>query len=279
MLDDIANGRTSRSAKGDPALFNLISHSRSRSPSRSKGDKEAVEVSAVDVPELRAEQPSPQSPHKPASLLLSRPLSAATAGTASTVTPNNATPRKRAPAPIPIATVQEEIPAAPKQQLAVKKNFQFFGITLPSPRKSSFSSRSNTPLPPEAAPPSVRAPSPPSRASPSPIPKPKPKIKIKPNLVGEGPAPTSRMDNFSKFFVGTGMRVSSDPQPPPPPAATPSKATVSPSKIPTMKHTSKSTTVPQAHVSASTIVAVPSAKPKLAPGPRKTMSEARSTLV
>ncbi|KAJ6628893.1 hypothetical protein B0H10DRAFT_2209325 [Mycena sp. CBHHK59/15] len=275
MLDNIANARASRPAKADSRVFNLISRSRSRSGSRSHGDKEAMEVDAVNVPEPPS-PPSPQSPHKPVSLLQSRPLSAATTGTASTVTPANITPRKRAPAPIAIAPVEEEPPMAPApgpKQLVARKNFHLFGITLPSPRKSSFgSSRPSTPS--DVRPPSpVRrqgSPSPQRRAPPSPTPK--SKLKSKPKSyqnVGQGSA--SKLDSLSKFFVGTGMRVPSDPQP--------HKTSTTASRIPTLKHSPAAQKLaPQAHITPSTIVADPMPPPeKLKQSGRKYMSEVGNT--
>ncbi|KAJ6598827.1 hypothetical protein DFH09DRAFT_16018 [Mycena vulgaris] len=297
MLDDVAQQRTSRRpTKAEPGILNLISHSRSRS-SQSKGGEEAVHVDAVDVvPELRADG-EPQNPHKPSELLHSRPLSAATTNTASTVTPANVTPRKRPPPRIPIATVQEEPVPVPKEvQAAPKKNFHIFGIPLSSPRKSSFGSRPTTPS--EASPAPVRRKSSPSpRRAPSPTPKARAKLaksKPKPDI-GQGHAPPSRLDNLSKFFVGTGMRVSTNPEPSvakpssstpakpssstpaKPSSATPAKPSSStPSKIPTLKHSLSKPHV--AHISPSTIVADP-ITPKLAAGQpgRRYMSEVGNT--
>ncbi|KAJ7129430.1 hypothetical protein C8R44DRAFT_776770, partial [Mycena epipterygia] len=259
----------------DVAILNVISHSRSRSHSQSKGGEEAAET--VAVPTLPGDaEPEPQSTHNPSTLLQSRHLSAATTTTASTVTPANVTPRKRAPPRIPIAPVQEEAVVPPKQaqvQVAPKKNFHIFGIPLPSPRKTSFGSRPTTPS--EASPAPVRSLSP-RRGAASPTPTGKSKLakpKAKPDT-GVGPTPPSRLDNLSKFFVGTGMRVSSNPEPARAVAPTSKPSNATPSKIPTLK-SHKPT---MAHISPSTVVADP-ATPKPAakqPG-RRHMSEVGNT--
>ncbi|KAJ7880327.1 hypothetical protein B0H14DRAFT_3434577 [Mycena olivaceomarginata] len=277
MLADIANERSSRPTKTD-GILNLISHSRSRSGSRSKGQE--AQVDEVDVPVLPADaQPDPNSPHKPPQLLHSRPLSAATTNTASTVTPTNVTPRKRAaPSRIPIPSVKEEqTPATPEVKQPAKKNFSIFGIPLPSPRKSSFGSRSTTPSK-ELSPAPVRrkrSPSPRRAAAASPKSAPNlPKPKTRPEI-GEGPASSS---SLSKFFVGTGMRVSvSNPERPQPasPTTRPSIAT-SPSKIP--MHPAVSHKPTGAHISPSTVVAEPiTPKPSLKQPSRKYMSEVGNT--
>ncbi|KAJ7752728.1 hypothetical protein DFH07DRAFT_516569 [Mycena maculata] len=274
MLDDIANERASRPTKPNTGILNLITHSRSRSHSRSKGGEEAVTIDTVAVPELPADS-DPQNPHlknvhKPPTLLQSRPLSAATTNTASTVTPVNVTPRKRVPSriPGPIPVVQEEPTPAPKQaQGGPKKNFHIFGIPLPSPKKSVFGSRPGSPS--EASPALVRRKSSPSSrraAATSPTPKSGAKLAKPKPAIGEGPPPQSKLDNLSKFFVGTGMRVSSTPEPTRPA----SKPT--PSKIPTLKYSPVSQKTGSAHVSPgavahispSTVVADSTATPKAA---------------
>ncbi|KAJ7876246.1 hypothetical protein B0H13DRAFT_1001809 [Mycena leptocephala] len=254
-----------RAAKAE-GILNLISHSRSRSGSRSKGDEEPV----VDVPVLT-------DAHKPPQRLHSRPISAATTNTASTVTP-----RKRAAAPsrIPIASVKEEEPP----QQPPKKNFHIFGIPLPSPKKSSFASRPTSPS--EQPPVPVRrknSPSPRRAAAASPTPKSTAKLAKSKPVIGQGPPPppSSKLDNFSKFFVGTGMRVSSNPERPRPVSPTaprPSTATT-PSKIPTPKHQHPPVSQkPGPHISPSTIVAEPATpKPALKQPSRKYMSEVGNT--
>ncbi|KAJ6485889.1 hypothetical protein C8R45DRAFT_285682 [Mycena sanguinolenta] len=235
MLDDIAD----ESTKPD-GILNLISHSRSRSGSRSKADEEA------QVPVLPAS--------KPPQLLQSRPISSETA---STVTAANVTPRKRPPSRIPVPSTVKEEPAP----IPAKKNFTIFGIPLPSPRKSSFGSRPTTPSKES----SVRAPSP-RRAAASPNPKatkqPKPKSEL-----GQGPAPSS---SLSKFFVGTGMRVSvSNPEP-----SRPLSPKTTSSKIPTPRTSQKPT---GAHISPSTIVAETTPKAALKTPSRRYMSEVGNT--
>ncbi|KAJ7355579.1 hypothetical protein DFH08DRAFT_503309 [Mycena albidolilacea] len=277
MLADIANERSSRPTKTD-GILNLISHSRSRSGSRSKGQE--AQVDEVDVPVLPADaHPDPNSPHKPPQLLHSRPLSTATTNTASTVTPTNVTPRKRAaPSRIPIPSVKEEqTPATPEVKQPAKKNFSIFGIPLPSPRKSSFGSPSTTPSKELSSAPvrRKRSPSPRRAAAASPKSAPNlPEPKTRPEI-GEGPAPSS---SLSKFFVGTGMRVSvSNPERPQPasPTTRPSIAT-SPSKIP--MHPAVSHKPTGAHISPSTIVAEPiTPKPALKQPSRKYMSEVGNT--
>ncbi|KAJ7636142.1 hypothetical protein DFH06DRAFT_1302892 [Mycena polygramma] len=278
MLDDMAKERKPE------GILNLLSHSRSRSGSRSKGGEEADHAadSAVHlVPELPA-NPQPDPSHKPPQLLQSRPISAATTNTASTVTPANVTPRKRVPSRIPIASVKEvkEEPVETKQ--VAKKNFSIFGIPMPSPRKSSFGSRPTSPSG-KRSPARKASPSPRRAAAASPTPKSKlDKSKPKPNI-GEGPPPSSKLDNFSKFFVGTGMRVSSNPERP-----RPVSPTRTPSKIPTLSQQHSRPTLKQPHspmsqkpaaphISPSTIVVehtTPKAASKVS---RKYMSEVGNT--
>ncbi|KAJ7043271.1 hypothetical protein C8F04DRAFT_1287680 [Mycena alexandri] len=281
MLDDLANERTSRPTKPESGILNLIS--RSRSTSRSKPAEEVAQVAIVDVPELPVDAAAdPNGPHKPPQLLQSRPLSAATTNTASTVTPANVTPRKRtAPSRIPIATVKEEpgpTPVAPEAKQPPKKTF--LGIPLPSPRKSSFGSRPTSPSEPSPVPIRRKGSSSPHRAAAaSPTPKSKAKVakqpKPKPDI-GEGPAPSSTLDSLSKFFVGTGMRVSSNPETSRPAATPTSKPT---SKIPPSKHTpvsQKPSSGP--HISPSTVVTEP-VTPKAIPKQpsRRHMSEVGNT--
>ncbi|KAJ7184192.1 hypothetical protein C8R46DRAFT_1298607 [Mycena filopes] len=273
MLDDIANERSSRPSKPDSGILNLISRSRSTSRSKPGDEPSPVAVVDVDVPELPADAAiDPSSPHKPPQLLQSRPLSAATTNTASTVTPLNVTPRKRtAPSRIPIPTVKEEPAPTPAAPEAKQPKKTFLGIPLPSPRKSSFGSRPTSPSEPSPAPIRRQGSSSLRRAAAaSPTPKPKAKNATQPKAkpdIGQGPAPSSTLDSLSKFFVGTGMRVSSNPE------------TTRPTATPTSKPTSKMPAPkPGPHISPSTIVAGP-ATPKAVPKQpsRRYMSEVGNT--
>ncbi|KAJ7498692.1 hypothetical protein FB451DRAFT_1161391 [Mycena latifolia] len=296
MLDDVARKRTSRPTKADPGvsllsppkacsyvpqILNLISHSRSPSPPRSKAGEEAVHLDTVDVPVLRADaEPDPQSPHKPSELLQSRPLSAATTNTASTVTPANVTPRKRPPTRIPIATVQEEPAPLPKEARLPQEEFPHLWHPASQPQKILFwqsaprRRQSQKPRRPQSTA-SFRQ-SPHRAAAASPTPKPKPKLakpKPKPDI-GQGSASTSRLDNLSKFFVGTGLRVSSNPEPPRP--APPSHKR-DPVKIDAPQSpASPKPTGP--HITPSNIVADPvTPKPHGAHPGRRYMSEVGNT--
>ncbi|KAJ7228432.1 hypothetical protein GGX14DRAFT_413173 [Mycena pura] len=219
---DIANERSSRPTKADSRL---VSPSRSRSPSKTSQDADAA-----DVAELLSD--APVSPKPPPQRPQSRPLSAATTNTASTVTPSNVTPRKRPPSRIPIPPVKEEPAPAPlKQPHGATKTLHIFGIPLSSPRKSSFGSRPTTPL--EVPKDQTVA------ASPTSTPKAKVKSKVgkaKPSGEESTPTPPSRLDNLSKFFVGTGIRVSSAPERPKPTRSSSKPSNAASSNLPTLKH-------------------------------------------
>ncbi|KAK7031391.1 condensin complex subunit 2 [Favolaschia claudopus] len=272
MLQELANDVKARPTKAD-GILNLISPSRSRSASRSKAGDEAEAEPTVDVPVLPANaqdaKADPNGPHKPPELLQSRPISGATTNTASTVTPTKVTPRKRAAPPSRIPLPVKEEPSAatlashsPEAKQSAKKNFSLFGIPLPSPRKSSHGSRPNTPSTknPSPSPAGKKSASPHRAGAASPTPSSAKFAKSKPKpAIGEGLPSSSKLDNFSKFFVGTGMRVSvSNPERPPPTSPTTRSGTTtshaSSSKLPTPRNSTTTSHKPTAgaHISPST---------------------------
>ncbi|KAK2466080.1 hypothetical protein APHAL10511_001722 [Amanita phalloides] len=144
--------RPSRNIKSENRLYTFLSRSRSRSRPKVSTQKSSQDASGL-----------PDSPDsKPSARIASRPLSSTTTATNATVTPGTPKARPQLLAPIivpqrPSTGLAPQIPPRPataKPSNARKKLHILFGISLSSPKKSSFtasqldSSRSSLDMPP-----------------------------------------------------------------------------------------------------------------------------------
>ncbi|KAG6916700.1 hypothetical protein DXG01_005649 [Tephrocybe rancida] len=140
-------------------LYRFITRSltRSRSRSRSRTGRDSPPPVDPDEPvpnlpsqsqngRVRIESMGQSGPSKPASRIQSRPLSSTTTATNTTITPATPRPKKHVPSTIPIPKTSKDLPprpGTPKASATRKKLHNLFGISLPSPKKSSFNTSSN----------------------------------------------------------------------------------------------------------------------------------------
>lgn len=126
-------------------FYNFLTRSRSRSRSKTDHSPPRNRDSIHQVPPngRRKEHPDSKPPHR----IPSRPLSSTTTATNTTITPGTPKAKKKPQSSIPVPTtkrpenVTNDVDGfTPSQLMSNRRKINFFGISIPGPRRPSLSS-------------------------------------------------------------------------------------------------------------------------------------------